>query len=345
MKLKELRARQFMYMQDIDHLKVPESSLPAILKKSGAEEWAIIKHDQDKDKNGKIIRPHVHIVLKFSNPQQLSSIAKLFKDKKQYVDVWKGRINNAYSYLLHETTDAARKHHYSANDVVASFDFAKRMKQIRAATRVSRKFVNQEIDRYADGDISREQLQQEIGVVQMAKHANLIAQIDQILEEENHNAWLQKFNGHKMECLWLWGKAGVGKTTFAEYLFKNKDYVTLGSSRDHFQNYKGEHYIIINDLRPNDFAYSDLLTILDPYQHDKMAPSRYHDKYLNAEAIIITTPYNPQNFYYGIKLEDPEIDTEDQLLRRVQAIHVTPHFLRRAYKKAPQYLKMLGLSK
>ncbi len=87
-----------------------------------------------------------------------------------------------------------------------------------------------------------------------------------------------------MTTLWLYGKAGVGKTRLAEHMLKGKDYITLGSSRDHFQEYRGQRFVILNDLRPNDFEYSDLLRLLDPYQHDKAVPSRYHDKRLNLES-------------------------------------------------------------
>ncbi|WP_366517208.1 hypothetical protein [uncultured Lactobacillus sp.] len=101
---------------------------------------------------------------------------------------------------------------------------------------------------------------------------------------QKHQKWLKKFSGHKMTTLWLYGKAGVGKTRLAEHMLKGKDYITLGSSRDHFQEYRGQRFVILNDLRPNDFEYSDLLRLLDPYQHDKAVPSRYHDKRLNLES-------------------------------------------------------------
>ena len=116
---KEPRARQFMYVQDLDNLKVKEDDLSDILNKSGALEWVYINHDKDpkKDEDGKIIRPHIHVVLKYENPQKVSTVANLFKDKSQYVDVWKGRIANAYSYLLHETEEAREqgKHVYKAS--------------------------------------------------------------------------------------------------------------------------------------------------------------------------------------------------------------------------------------
>ncbi|WP_191451363.1 Rep family protein [Lactobacillus gallinarum] len=333
---KEPRARQFMYVQDLDHLKVKEDDLSDILNKSGALEWVYINHDKDpkKDEDGKIIRPHIHVVLKYENPQKVSTVANLFKDKSQYVDVWKGRIANAYSYLLHETEEAREqgKHVYKASEAVASFDFPARMKSIRAKITKSPKYISSLVDQYAEGKLTYDELEQLIGVSQLARRKKLIDQITELRAEKEHEKWLKDFKGKRMKVLWLYGVAGVGKTRFAEYLLRNKKYVILGSSRDYFQDYNGEHYIILNDLRPRDFNYSDLLRILDPYQHDKAAPSRYHDKKLNAEQIIITTPYSPDDFYKYIFVDDRRVDTVEQLLRRIQPLHITKHFIKKRLK-------------
>ncbi|MES5161529.1 hypothetical protein [Lactobacillus crispatus] len=40
-------------------------------------------------------------------------------------------INNGYSYLIDETTNAKSKHHYDPKEVVASFDFKDRINEIR----------------------------------------------------------------------------------------------------------------------------------------------------------------------------------------------------------------------
>lgn len=339
---KEPRARQFMYVQDLDHLKIKESDLSKVLKKSGALEWAYIDHDKDpkKDQEGKIIRPHIHAVLKYENPQKLSTIANLFNDQTQYVDIWKGRIANAYSYLLHETEEAREqgKHVYKDTEVVASFDFPARMKSIRAKISKSPKYISYLINQYAEGKIQYHDLEDQIGISQLARRKKLIDQIDELKADKEHEEWLKKFKGKPMHTLWLYGEAGVGKTRYAEYLLRKKKYVILGSSRDYFQDYNGEYFIILNDLRPNDFNYSDLLRILDPYQHDKAAVSRYRDKKLSAEEILITTPYAPKDFYRNTKIDDRQIDTIDQLLRRIQPIHVTPKFIKRRLKiKRPKY--------
>ena len=97
----------------------------------------------------------------------------------------------------------------------------------------------------------------------------------------------------------------------------------LGSQRDHFQEYRGEEFIVINDLRPQDYEYGQLLTLLDPWEIDKMAPARYHDKYLNARAIYITTPYSPRAFYNEVGIANSLIDSFEQLNRRIVTLYLS----------------------
>ncbi len=87
------------------------------------------------------------------------------------MQVWHGRINNAYSYLIHETADAENtdgKYHYADTAVKASFDYPKRLEQIRAKIKLSPKYENEQIRRYAEQSITRDQLTQELGVYDMA---------------------------------------------------------------------------------------------------------------------------------------------------------------------------------
>lgn len=50
---KAIRARQFMYTQDLDHLPFKKEDLKTLLEKSSAEEWAYILHDKDIGKKWK----------------------------------------------------------------------------------------------------------------------------------------------------------------------------------------------------------------------------------------------------------------------------------------------------
>lgn len=252
--------------------------------------------------------------------------------------MWKGRIANAYSYLLHETEEAREqgKHVYKASEAVASFDFPARMKSIRAKITKSPKYISSLVDQYAEGKLTYDELEQLIEVSQLARRKKLIDQITELRAEKEHEKWLKDFKNLCCKVLWLYGEAGLGKTAYAKQLVQGKKYAILGSSRDYFQDYNGEHYIILDDLRPRDFNYSDLLRILNPYQHDKAAPSRYHDKKLNAEEIIITAPYPPEDFYKYTFVDDRRVDTVEQLLRRIQPLHITKHFIKKRLKKSKQ---------
>lgn len=317
-----------MYTQDLTHINFEKDKLKAILEKSGATEWAYILHDKDVNEENKLIRPHIHVVLKFNDAKTISKIAKIFIDQPQYVEAWKGSISNAYSYLLHETSQAQedKKYHYKATEVVASFDFIKRIEKIRKkANRPSKVQINDLIEEYADDSLPRSELEKKIGVLEMAKRAMLIKNIDEFLAEKHHKEFLKEFSGKKCQTFWIYGFTGVGKTKLSreilETLYPN-NFVVLGSQRDHFQNYKGENYIILNDLRPSDYPYSELLVLLDPWEHAKMAPSRYHDKYLNAKAFFITTPYSVEEFYDKCVTRDSEVDTLSQLARRVKELYL-----------------------
>lgn len=135
-----------------------------------------------------------------------------------------------------------------------------------------------------------------------------------------------------VNVIWIYGKSGTGKTSLAkEYAEKaEQEYFVTGSSRDIFQNYKGEHTLIMDELRPNVIPYADLLRILDPYENNKMLPARYHDKALACDLIIITTPYNPYEFYQEIFGDISSMpvyarrklatDSFEQLLRRLSLV-------------------------
>lgn len=354
------RYRQFMFVQDLTHLKVKPTELKEICEKSGAEKWAFILHNKDSkddsdgilDENGTVgtlskegeeqaqspsnnvrkplVRQHFHVVLKFENAHTISSVAKLFQDEPQYVEVWKGKIENAWSYLLHRTNGAQNKFQYSPQDVVSNFDFAKEMKKIEEKVKQSKSNINEQIQSYTDGEITKEQLIERIGVWEFAKRKKTLDAVDQVLEVRRQSAWLKEFEGKKCLVVWIWGASGTGKTTKAKQLFEvvNLPYTILGSSNDPFQPYsciedKGKN-IILDDLRPNALSYADLIKVLDPYQHRKMGPARYRDRPLTLEKIVITTPYSPKEFYAETKGINPRIDTYKQLERRIAKVIKLP---------------------
>ncbi|AOA00698.1 hypothetical protein BFC22_11645 [Carnobacterium divergens] len=115
-----------------------------------------------------------------------------------------------------------------------------------------------------------------------------------------------------------------------------------------FSNYENEQIIIADDLRPETLPYEEILKLTDPYNFEVSAGSRYYDKRLVAEIIIITTPYSPNDFYFASKssedtyivetelnrvkdVETMNPDSPEQLFRRINPMEFTknsiiPHF-------------------
>lgn len=335
-----------MYVQDLEHLKKnnfinkENNPSPTYIKarinkilddeletKDDNLDWALIDHDKDVNEDNKPVREHIHVVLNYKNPQTVKHVANLFHDNEEFVEIWKGSINNAYSYLLHETENAKDKYHYDASEVLASFNFKAKIEKIRSnVTPLSKAEIQNCISDYSNELLTKEELQSRIGILGMAKNKLIIDRITEFIAKNDHQKFVKEFQGQKCSTYWIFGKAGIGKTKITREILEElhpNNYCILGSQRDHFQEYQGQNFIVINDLRPNDYSYSQLLTLLDPYEHNKMAPSRYHDKYLNARAIFITSPYGPFEFYKECSIDNREIDSYNQLKRRVISLNLT----------------------
>lgn len=333
-----------MYVQQMAHLPVKTlDALLALIQKLDPTRFAVILHDKDTDKNGQPIAPHVHAMLYFENARTVTSVAKRLRDKPQFVEAWKGNPNNGFSYLVHETKGAKGGHQYDPSEVTANFDFPALLQQVGVEieeAKASHGHSNTKtvLNLLKVGGITPEEAKAQLSGSELARCAR---QIDTVyanyLEEEARKfRATMKAEGRPLETFWLYGKSGTGKTSFSKDLAEKsrpgQPFYMAGSSRDPFQNYNGEHTIILDEFRPGTMAYHDFLRMTDPYSMDTgtMAPSRYHDKPVACDLIIITTPYDPVTFYKEQTNEDTSgaIDNIDQLIRRLSlVIRMSPDFI------------------
>lgn len=328
-----LRVKNMMYTQQINHLSVRtmEELIELVEKKLKPKKYAAILHDKDTDEKGKPAEDHIHLMLSFENARSINSVGKLLGDKPQYIEAWKGDARNGYAYLIHATDKARTKHQYNVTEVKANFDYAA---MIQSITKEVKK-----VDTYGDaakiktflnllyiGEITKEEVEKQLSGAQYAKAKKQIEDVYTKYLKNHAEEWRKKMieSGKPICVIWMYGKPGTGKTSFAkEYAKKagnGQPFYVAGSSRDIFQSYMGEHIIILDELRTQSIPYPDLLRILDPFGIDAQvyAPSRYFDKALAADLIIITTPYSPLDFYYevfGYKVG--LIDSFEQLHRRI----------------------------
>lgn len=342
-----LRSRAMMYVNQVKHspYKNVDSLQNKIENDIHPKRYAIINHNKDVDSNGKLVEENWHVMFEFSNPRYLHSIAKLLDEKDQHIELWDKGVNNGFSYLTHRTDDSKDKYQYDPSEVTANFDYPKFLKEISEQVTKARKRAkarnkgktDQLLDALYEGKIQKTDVENQLRGSQYGKIRKQIDDVDDRRLRKEAEDFRENMLKNKipLETIWLFGGPGTGKTTLAKEIAtkKGNPFFVSGSSRDIFQNYKGEHTIILDDLRPKFIEYSDLLRITDPYSPSTMAPSRYRDKYLACDLIIITSPFSPLQFYckdFHIAPQKMEfelgerVDSFGQLERRIcLTIHMT----------------------
>lgn len=342
MSTKRKRERNMMYVQKFKYL--PFENLEEVIKCIETEikptEFAAIIHDKDKKDDGSLKDKHIHVMFHFENARSIENIAKMLKDKPQSIQKWDKKLESGYSYLIHETENSKHQHQYDPKEVIANFDYLKRIEKIRKSIKNNnlkkkkRKIkIDELLDLLLQGKISKEKLEISLNGAELAQYHRQIDVVYKKRLERQANKWIEarEAEGAKSKTLWIYGPAGTGKTQLAKKRAQkeSRSYYISGSSNDPFQNYIDENIVILDELRPNDFEYSDLLRMFDPYNFKNCAPSRYQNKNLIVHTFIVTTPYSPKDFFEKVikikgKNFDSKIDTFYQLARRLdEVIHVT----------------------
>ena len=339
------KSTNMMYVQQLAHLPAKDlDTLKEIVEqKVQPKRYAMILHDKEQDKEGNPRPPDVHVMMTFDNARYVTSVAKILGDAPQYLEVWDGNHENGYAYLVHATKKAREegKHQYDPEEVIANFDYPDFLIQIRTKTANAAQpkdlTAKNLLDALYAGVLPKEEVERRMTGSQLAYYMRQIDIVWQKVLENQAAEWRKEMiaQGKQITVIWLYGTSGTGKTRLARDLAEreNRPYYVAGSSRDVFQDYAGEHTIILDELRPKVLAYQDLLRILDPFcaRTGVKAPARYVDKTLAADMIIVTSPYSPHKFWQEqfstiVKnngsvtkqsLAERGVDGFDQLARRI----------------------------
>ena len=320
--------KNMMYTQQMEHLpfRTREELEERIKTKLAPKKYAISEvHDKDIDEDGNPVKEHIHVMLCFQNARSLKNVASILGDKPQYLEKWDERANNGFAYLVHATSGAKVKAQYSPEKVLANFPYAEELKKqtLEVLKKKSRQKIDVLLDAYYNEEMTLDELEQELTGAQYGRYKKQIDNITSKILERHADIWRQDMvkNNRRVKVIWIYGAAGTGKTSLARSIAKQdgRAYYVSGSSRDVFQSYNGEHILILDELRSNVIPYHDLLRILDPFGNQEriMAPARYSDKSLACDLIIITTPFNPVDFYDEIFDDINTVDSLEQLVRRI----------------------------
>lgn len=336
-----------MFTQQLKHLNCYKEELIEKVKQLPyIDQYALIVHNKDTKEDGSPVTSHIHLVLCFNQRVRVTQIAKALKQKSQYFEIMTKRgknietsKNNAMAYLVHQTEQARQqgKCQYNPSDVIANFDYKQLITKLKQTLFYTPKQVLMDFNA---GNINKLEALQRIknsNSPRIPQYVSSLNKIEEINNKTKQYNWIKEHEKtHKpIIIIWIFGPAGVGKTEFAKHIAikysTNNNYDFTGSTRDLFQNIETASSLIIDEIRPKDIKFNDLLKITDPYNYRKFAPSRYHDKAIIADTIIFTSPYSPIQFFQKYNMDNQ--DSFKQLQRRIaitieitnkQIIQLTP---------------------
>lgn len=250
---------------------------------SSIRDWAYILHDKDDKK------AHIHLVLRLKDSNNSTYVAKWFNVSENAIEKCKGRWSDMLKYLTHE--NVPEKYQYSNDEVKSNFDWIGEKDKGSSGDKRLQEIVSM----IESEEIRQYNIHEKVTMLEYTKYKRVI---DTCFE---YRAKKLKGMNREMECVYIQGESGSGKTTYAKELAKQHNYKAFISSgsNDVLDGYEGEECIILDDLRPSCMGLSDLLKMLDNNTASTVK-SRYRNKVLECRMIIITTVLPLEEFFRNV---------------------------------------------
>ena len=290
---------------------------PVIMADGTSKQWTIDDAIEICEKHNcqYICAPHVpdenssfnhwHLGIHTSSDNTYETIAKWFSLPVNAVNKIYKRFTSTYAlYLIHHNHPG--KTPVDPDKVISNFalDYDKLIKNVNTANRLEE--ILSGID---NGTIKEYNYTDHISLTEYSKYER------QIKRAWDYRKARLKGIERNMECIFINGDSGTGKTTFAKKICKDRgfDFYVSSGSNDVLDDYAGEPAIILDDLRPSCLSLSDLLKMLDNNTASSVK-SRFKNKVLECKLIVITTTLQIDSFFSQVF--ESETETKVQLMRR-----------------------------
>lgn len=302
-----MKRRKYEVVSDLEHL--PKEKMLEGIANSAVRQWAYILHDKDVNEDGTPVKPHWHVHVYLNDSYDSKYVARWFGVPEHLLEKIKDD-EGSLEYLTH--ANRPEKHRYAKEEVVANFDLEEEIK--KAKERKAKKMrLSDLLHGIDDGTIRRYNLYDYVSVEEYYSFARAI--------EKAFEYRTMRLRGadRNMQCIFITGQSGSGKTTYAKQLAENSGFSVFVSSgsNDVLDGYAGQECIILDDLRPSCMGLSDLLKMLDN-NTSSTVKSRYFNKVLECKMIIITTTKSLETFFSEVF--ERENESAIQLMRRCETV-------------------------
>ena len=303
-----MQVRLCEIVSDVEHIDI-EKIVKVLDTQKPFKDYAYILHnkdtytEEDEKKNadhkpGILKKAHYHIAIRLEYGTDTKYIANWLGIKENFINRVKGKWVDMLKYLTHE--NAQKKYQYSEEEVISNYDWKKeKEKAVKKSNSEARK--SEIINDIVNGVIREFNYNDYITIDEYDKYKK---SIDNAFKYRT-----DKIKGGKrnMECVYITGKSGTGKSTYAKMMCEDKGYSVFVSSgsNDVLDGYAGQDCIILDDLRPSCMGLSDLLKMLDNNTASTVK-SRYKNKVLECKLIIITSVLKIDEFFNGVFKEQKE---------------------------------------
>lgn len=303
-----MQVRLCEIVSDVEHIDI-EKVVKVLDTQKPIKDYVYILHDkdtytvEDEKKNadhkaGTLKKTHYHIAIRLEYGVDIKYIAKWLGVKENFINKVKGKWVDMLKYLTHE--NAPTKYQYAEEEVISNYNWkTEKAKAINKTNSEARK--SEIINDIVNGVIREYNYNNYITIDEYDKYKK---SIDNAFKYRT-----DKIKGGKrnMECVYITGKSGTGKSTYAKMMCEDKGYSVFVSSgsNDVLDGYAGQDCIILDDLRPSCMGLSDLLKMLDNNTASTVK-SRYKNKVLECKLIIVTSVLKIDEFFNGVFKEQKE---------------------------------------
>lgn len=307
-------------LESADIEKILEEIVRRVSEVATVSEAYAIKHDKDtsvvfnnelQETTTELAKSHIHALLKFKKGATLSTLAKKIGLAKQHLEKTKsGRYgyDNLLAYLIHAKDKD--KYQYSPDEVFTLIGtnylevyHQRKESWLKGKAKKEVQQSYEDIDLLIDNILNENITKQEILLnkkyhtlytVHRVRINDAIRTVGEIKSAKvKYELEHKEF---KKTVIFIYGKSGLGKSTFAKELTKDivqlaklngqKWQSVLTAGTNMFDEVNGEEILLLDDVRGDSLTASDWLKVLDPYSISPVS-ARYQNKTAASKVIIM----------------------------------------------------------